>query len=101
MELCINPAWQKIGISLSGGADSALLAYLICLNTDAEIHIVSQVRCWKNRPWQRYNSLAVFEWLKERFPKNKFIRHEGFIPPELEEPNTTYIKDEYNKLNVN
>ena len=95
MELYINPAWQKIGISLSGGADSALLAYLICLRTDAEIHIVSQVRCWKNRPWQRHNSLEVFNWLEKRFPKNKFVRHEGFIPPELEEPNTTYIKDEY------
>lgn len=98
MELYVNPSWQRIGISLSGGADSALLAYLICLNTDADIHVVSQVRCWKTRPWQRYNSIAVFDWLEKRFSKNKFMRHEGFIPPEMEEPNTTYILDEYQQL---
>jgi hypothetical protein len=98
MELYINPEWKKIGISLSGGADSALLAYLVCLNTDAEIHIVTQVRNWKSRPWQRHISIEVFDWLVNKFPKNKFIRHEGFIPPEMEEPNTTYIKDEYGQL---
>jgi len=97
MDLCINSKWKRIGISLSGGADSALLAYLICTQTDAEIHVVTQVRCWKNRPWQRQNSLDVYHWLVDNFPKNKFVRHEGFIPPEMEEPNTTYITDEYGK----
>jgi len=96
-EIHINSSWKRIGISLSGGADSALLAYLICCNSDAEIHIVTQVRCWKKRPWQRQVSLDVYHWLVDNFPKNKFVRHEGFIPPEMEEPNTTFITDEYGK----
>jgi hypothetical protein len=95
----IDNSWRKIGISLSGGADSALLAYLICLQTDAEIHIITQVRCWKSRPWQRQNSIDVYNWLEKRFPQLHFVRHEGFIPPELEwadkGPN---IIDEYGKL---
>lgn len=93
--MTIDRKWKKIGISLSGGADSALLAYLICLNSDAEIHVVTQVRNWKTRPWQRHISLEVFNWLVSKFPKNKFVRHEGFIPPELEEPISPLIKDEY------
>ena len=97
MDLCINSDWKRIGISLSGGADSALLAYLLCTQTNAEIHVVTQVRCWKKRPWQRQNSLDVYHWLVDNFPKNKFVRHEGFIPPEMEEPNTTFITDEYGK----
>lgn len=97
MDLYIDPNWKKIGISLSGGADSALLAYLICNQTDAEIHVVTQIRCWKKRPWQRQNSLDVYHWLVDNFPKNKFVRHEGFVPPEMEEPNTTFIEDEYGK----
>jgi hypothetical protein len=41
--------------------------------------------------------LDVYHWLVDNFPKNKFVRHEGFIPPEMEEPNTTFITDEYGK----
>lgn len=96
--LPIDPNWLRIGISLSGGADSALLAYLICMNTSADIHIITQIRCWKTRPWQRQNSLDVYNWLQRRF-KNRFFRHEGFIPPELEWGSTgPNIVDEYGKL---
>jgi len=38
MKLYLDPNWKKIGISISGGVDSALLSYLICSNTNAEIH---------------------------------------------------------------
>jgi len=97
--LPVSNEWKKIGISVSGGADSALLAYLICLDTTAEIHIISQVRGWKTKPWQRHNSIEVYEWLVQHFPHLTFVRHEGFIPPDLEwadkGPN---IIDEYNKL---
>jgi len=94
MNLQINPNWKRIGISLSGGADSALLSYLILKNTDADIYFTTQVRMWKTRPWQRYIAQDVVAWFKERF--NNRIEHiEGFIPPEMEEPHTTYITDEY------
>jgi len=96
MKLFINPQWQRIGISLSGGADSALLAYLVMSETDADIYFTTQVRMWKTRPWQRYIAQDVVAWFKGRF--NNRIEHiEGFIPPEMEEPNTTYITDEYGK----
>ena len=96
MELFLNPEWKRIGISLSGGADSALLAYLILDQTDADIYFTTQIRMWKTRPWQRYIAQDVVEWFKNRF--NNHIEHiEGFIPPEMEEPHTTNITDEYGK----
>jgi len=54
MKLYLNEEWSKIGISLSGGADSALLAYLICANTDADIHFTTQIRMWRTRPWAEF-----------------------------------------------
>ena len=96
MALEVNKDWSRIGISLSGGADSALLAYLILKETDADIYFTTQVRMWKTRPWQRYIAKDVVSWFREKF--NNRIEHiEGFIPPEMEEPNTTYITDEYGK----
>ena len=99
IEIPMLKAWRNIGISLSGGADSALLAYLICSNTRANIHILTNIRMWKTRPWQKYNSIDVYNWLEERFPDLRFTRHENFIPPDLEwghvGPN---IVDEYGKL---
>jgi len=94
MNLFLNTEWKRIGISLSGGADSALLAYLILKETDADIYFTTQIRMWKTRPWQRYIAQDVVAWFKEHFP-NRIEHIEGFIPPEMEEPNTTYITDEY------
>ena len=94
MNLTIDKKWKRIGISLSGGADSALLAYLILSQTDADIYFTTQIRMWKTRPWQRYIAQDVVEWFQNRF--NNHIEHiEGFVPPEMEEPSTTYITDEY------
>lgn len=93
-QITVNKEWKRIGISLSGGADSALLAYLILKETDADIYFTTQVRMWKTRPWQRYVAKDVVEWFCNRFP-NRIEHIEGFIPPEMEEPNTTFITDEY------
>ena len=97
MELFLNPKYKRIGISLSGGADSALLAYLILKESDADIYFTTQIRMWKTRPWQRYVAQDVVAWFRKNFP-NRIEHIEGFIPPEMEEPNTTYITDEYGKL---
>jgi hypothetical protein len=98
MELYLNPKWTKIGISISGGADSAMLAFLICSNTDAEIHFTNQIRLWKTRPWQEHVADQVIDWFKNRF-NNKFFVHRNLIPPELEwgDKGPT-ILDEYGKL---
>ncbi len=95
-----NADWKNIGISLSGGSDSALLAYLVCSQIkDTKVHILSHVRMWKTRPWQRYDSIRVFEWLQKRFPNIEFVRHENFIPPDLEYGDKgAYIEDEYGQI---
>lgn len=98
MELYLDPSWKKIGISVSGGADSTLLAYLICSNTDAEIHFTNQIRLWRTRPWQEYVADQIFNWFKARF-RNKFYIHRNLIPPELEWADKgPSIIDEYGKL---
>lgn len=98
MELYLDSAWKRIGISLSGGADSALLSFLICSNTRAEIHFTTQIRMWRTRPWQEYVADKVIDWFKIRF-NNTFLVHKNFIPPELEwaDKGPTII-DEYGKL---
>ena len=98
MELYLNHHWKRIGISISGGADSALLAYLICSNTDADIHFTNQIRLWKTRPWQEHVADNVIDWFKDRF-KNNFYLHRNLIPPELEWADKgPTIVDEYGKL---
>jgi len=99
MELYLNPDWKRIGISLSGGADSALLAYLICKNVSSttEIHINTQIRLWKTRPWAEHVADNVVAWFKDNFD-HKFYVHKNLVPPELEEPTEYLIKDEYGKM---
>ena len=88
----LDPAWSKIVISLSGGADSAMLAYLLCdlitkNNYSIEVHTISNVRQWRELPWQSDVVLNVLDYIQNRFPTIKFIRHGTFIPPSLEAHN--------------
>jgi hypothetical protein len=89
VNLHIDPAWTGIAVSVSGGADSALLTYLLCSiisreQLDIEVHVISHIRMWKTRPWQRYDSLRVYQFLEESFPTITFHRHENFIAPDIE-----------------
>jgi hypothetical protein len=105
VDIPFNNSWKNIAVSLSGGADSALLAYLLCdmvRKNNVEpfsVHVISHIRCWKTKPWQQINSLNVFQWLQGEFPYIKFYRHTNFIPPELEwgDKGRT-LTDEYGKL---
>jgi hypothetical protein len=98
MDLYLKQTWKRIGISISGGADSALLAYLICSNTNADIHFTNQIRLWKTRPWQEHVADNVITWFKDRF-SNNFYLHRNLIPPELEWADKgPHIVDEYGKL---
>lgn len=103
VEIPFDNDWKKISISLSGGADSALLAFILCnyinnLSLPTKIHIISHIRCWKTKPWQEYDSLNIFNWLNMAFPNLSFKRHVNFIPPELEWGDIgPTIVDEYNK----
>ena len=103
MEIIFNKDWRNIAISVSGGADSALLAYMLCqkaieVDANTTIHIINHVRCWKTKPWQRYDADRVYRWLFQRFYHTTFKRHTNFIAPELEYGNIgPNLTDEYGK----
>ena len=63
--IVLDSDWKKIAVSVSGGADSALLLFLLSSlidknNLSIEINVITNIRMWKSRPWQRKNSLDVF-----------------------------------------
>lgn len=99
-----NPRWRRISLALSGGADSALLLYLITqkiLETKSkmDIHLVCNVRCWKTRPWQKAVRENVVGYFERRFPEIRYITHENFVPPELEHGiSGQVLTDEYGKI---
>lgn len=99
MNIPFDKDWKKIAVSVSGGADSALLAYLLCNKvSDQEVHIISHIRCWKTKPWQQYDSKRVYDWLCQHFSHIVFHRHENFIAPDLEYGDQgPIITDEYGK----
>ena len=85
--------WEKIGVCLSGGADSALLTYLVCSIIETHklptvVHVIANIRMWKDRPWQEFTSLQVYNWFVNRFPTISFNRHINFVPQQLEWGNT-------------
>jgi len=103
LNITFNNDWKNVAIAVSGGADSALLAYMICqiskkLDADVTVHIINHIRCWKTKPWQQDTADAVCNWLMQEFQNTTFIRHTNFIAPDLEYgavgPNLT---DEYGK----
>jgi hypothetical protein len=100
----LDDNWKKIAISSSGGMDSTLLLYILCneikkRNLNIEVHVIHNIRLWKTRPWQKYTSINVLEYFKDKFKNINFIRHENFIPPEIEWGSTgPTIYDEYGKL---
>ena len=95
--------WKNVAIAVSGGADSALLAYMVCqkaveVDANVTVHIINHVRCWKTKPWQQDNANDVFNWLFQKFYHTTFKRHTNFIAPELEYGNIgPNLTDEYNK----
>jgi hypothetical protein len=100
LDIPFDPKWNSIAISVSGGADSALLAYLLCsmASPATAINIISHIRMWRTRPWQQYDSLNVYNYLVKRFPNLTFKRHVNFIAPELEYGNIgPILTDPYGK----
>ena len=102
MNIPFDQNWKNVAISVSGGADSALLAYIVCSlakEHGTTIHIVNHIRMWKTRPWQQYDGERVYNWLFQRFYHTKFVRHVNLIAPDVEYGNMgPTIKDEYGKM---
>ena len=96
-----DPTWKNVAIAVSGGADSALLAYMVCQKAqehNVTIHIINHIRCWKTKPWQQDNADAVYNWLFQKFHRATFKRHINFIAPDLEYGNVgPNLTDEYGK----
>lgn len=87
--LPFNNKWKSIGVSVSGGADSALLAYLLSKHIyyyqlPIKINFISNIRMWETRPWQRYDSIRIFNTIKSLFPSLTYKRYENFVAPEIE-----------------
>ena len=85
-----DPTWKRIGVNLSGGADSALGTSILCdliekHNLDTEIFVITNVRVWNNRPWAAPISVEVYNKIKSMFPNVTMQRIQNFIPPEIEE----------------
>ena len=101
VEIPFDSSWKSVAIAISGGADSALLTYLICSkipsNSIFTIHVINNVRCWKTKPWQQNDFKNVLYWFEERFQNITFKVHTNFVPPELEHSYGTMITDEYGK----
>lgn len=93
--------WKNIALSVSGGADSALLAYLVCAlakKQNATMHIIQHIRNWKSKPWQEHDADYVYKWLRWKFHHTNFERHINFIAPELEYSEMgPSLTDEYGK----
>jgi len=100
MNLFFDKKWNNIAVSVSGGADSALLLYLLCKEvTSQTVHIINNVRCWKTKPWQEHDAECVITWIRKRFPAINFKLHKNFIAPDIEYGAIgPSIKDEYNKI---
>ena len=100
VKIPFDKQWKHIAISLSGGADSALLTHLLCGIADntTAIHIINHVRMWKTRPWQQHDVNVVYDWLVKKHNNKTFIRHNNFIAPDIEYGITgPILTDEYGK----
>ena len=70
---------ENVIIRLSGGADSALLLYMIC---DEYNKAEKPLNVWPItvihgvRNWQSYHAQQVLEWMMDKFPNVDFMQHE-------------------------
>ena len=69
---------KRIGIKVSGGADSAGVSYMIFKtiheqNLDTEVVIITTDH--SDKPYQRIYSNKIISWLRKEFPSVKVIAH--------------------------
>jgi len=51
LDVMFDPEWKRIGVNLSGGADSCLLTYLLCKiikdnKLETKVDVITYQRCW-------------------------------------------------------
>jgi hypothetical protein len=89
LDIPFDPNWKRVGINLSGGADSACLLLLLCdiitkNKFNCDIHVITHIRCYTTRPWQGPIAKDLYDKFVQEFLHINFYRHTNFIPPELE-----------------
>lgn len=84
-EIVINPNGNNVGIKLSGGADSAILAYMLGLYKKQvrDINIVPITVINAKKPWQDIYAKAVVSFIENQL-NIKFAEH--IIPDEWLSP---------------
>jgi len=78
-----------VAMTLSGGADSTMLLYLLCtiIKTQAlktRIHCITLLRFTEDRIYLEDLVTGVIKCIKEKFPSIEIVQHMGFIPTALE-----------------
>lgn len=81
---------EKIGIHLSGGADSSILSYIILKyirdnNLKTKVHFITYIREWRTKPWAGEGANTVYNYLKNEFSDIVVDRHLMFVPVMLED----------------
>lgn len=95
-----NPEWKRVGVNVSGGADSAMMCvvladHIIANNLDMEIHVITHERFWATMPWQTQVAYDVFWALKVLYPNIVKTRTVGFIPEAAEHRYLGNVKGDY------
>ena len=84
-----DPKFKKIGITMSGGADSTMLFYILCkliedTGSECKIYPITMIRNYKDKPWDEIVQDNVYNWFYKKFPNIVQNHIKGFIPSDLE-----------------
>lgn len=87
--IVLNPEWRNILVSLSGGADSAMVLYQLSRiitekKLSIDVHIITNIRMWETKPWASDVSQQVYDYFCKTFPNIRYLRHVNFIAPDIE-----------------
>lgn len=84
-----SDSFNKIGIAMSGGADSTMLAYILCKhiyenNIKCKVYPFHMLRFVEHKPWNEYIAQDVWKYIDKKFPNILVPLEYGFIASDLE-----------------
>ena len=86
---------KRIGVKISGGADSAILTYLICktiVEKNLDVEYIQPITTNNGtKPFNFYYSNQVLDWIKEQFPSIEF---------KAQKTNSSTDNDDYVKTQI-
>jgi len=89
LDFDIDPKYKKIGVNLSGGADSAILFYIVCDylkqndRTDTSVSVMSCANDLKHR-WNVRKAADVINFTIDRLDFNPIDTHYSYYRPKQE-----------------